>query len=236
MTAGRKMNPKGFQGIDPVLVINKKDFVLTVTLNRPEVLNAINFRMLKALKNQFEACRKAPDIRVVIITGSGDRAFCSGADLKERYNQSEREIRAYNLTMNKFAFIENLNKPVIAAINGIAYGGGTEIALASDIRIASSNASLGLIETRRATIPGAGGTQRLPRLIGIGKAKELIFTGRYIEAKEALEIGLIDKIFQDFLASDQSLANCQILHNGIHKPCLNPSRLKHNQGQFQWLS
>jgi enoyl-CoA hydratase/carnithine racemase len=195
MTSGCKINSKGFQRIDPVLAINKKDFVLTVTLNRPEVLNAINFEMLWALKNQFEACRSDPDIRVVIITGTGNRAFCSGADLKERFRQSEKEIRAYNLAMNKFAFIENLNKPVIAAVNGIAYGGGTEIALASDIRIASSNASLGLIETRRATIPGAGGTQRLPRLIGMGKAKELIFTGRYIEAKEALEIGLIDKIF-----------------------------------------
>ena len=195
MTDRGKINSKGSQRVDPVLAINKKDFVLTVTLNRPEVLNAINSKMLQALKKQFEACRRDPEIRVVIITGTGNRAFCSGADLKERFRQSEEEIRAYNLAMNKFAFIENLNKPVIAAVNGIAYGGGTEIALASDIRIASSDANLGLIETRRAIIPGAGGTQRLPRLIGIGKAKELIFTGRYINAKEAFEIGLVDKVF-----------------------------------------
>jgi enoyl-CoA hydratase/carnithine racemase len=194
MTAGRKIDSRGFQSSDPIFAVKRNDFVLTITLNRPEVLNAINLDMLRALKKQFEECRKDPEIRVVIITGR-DRAFCSGADLKERFRQSEKEIREYNLTMDKFAFIENLNKPVIAAINGIAYGGGTEIALAADIRIASSNASLGLIETRRATIPGAGGTQRLPRLVGIGKAKELIFTGRYIEAKEALEIGLVDKIF-----------------------------------------
>jgi len=190
-----KINSRASQRADPVLTVNKKDFVLTVTLNRPEVLNAINFKMLQALKKQFEECRRDPDIRAVIITGAGNRAFCSGADLKERVRQSEEKIIAYNLEMNKFAFIEKLNKPVIAAINGIAYGGGTELALASDIRIASSIASLGLIETRLAIIPGAGGTQRLPRLIGMGKAKELIFTGRYVTAKEAFEIGLVDKIF-----------------------------------------
>lgn len=191
---------------DPVVLVNIKDSVLTVTLNRPEVLNAINFSMLKNLKKCFEACSRHPDVRVVIITGTGDRAFCSGADLKERRGQGPEEIFAYNLLMNKFAFIENLNKPVIAAINGIAYGGGTEIALATDIRIASSKASLGLIETRVGVIPGAGGTQRLPRLIGMGKAKELIFTGRVVFAEEALEIGLIDKIVPHEKLSEEVFA------------------------------
>jgi enoyl-CoA hydratase len=190
-----KINSEAFQKADRVVTVDQKDSILTVTLNRPEVLNAINLNMLRALKKQFEACARDADVRAVIVTGAGDRAFCSGADLKERIKQSREEIFAYNLEMNKFLFIENLNKPVIAAINGIAYGGGTEIALASDIRIASTRTRLGLVETTVGVIPGAGGTQRLPRLIGMGRAKELIFTGRSITASEALEIGLIDRVF-----------------------------------------
>jgi enoyl-CoA hydratase/carnithine racemase len=126
-------------------------------------------------------------VRVVIITGSGDRAFCSGADLKERATLSPIQVKEYIYTIrNLFTAIEQLNKPVIAAVNGVALGGGTELALASDIRIASKTATMGLTETRLAIIPGAGGTQRLPRLVGKGKAKELIFTGKRIGAAEAL--------------------------------------------------
>jgi enoyl-CoA hydratase/carnithine racemase len=132
---------------------------------------------------------------VIIITGEGNKAFCSGADLKERATLSPEEVKEYIYTIrNLFTSIEQLNKPVIAAVNGIALGGGTELALASDIRFASVNASMGLTETRLAIIPGAGGTQRLPRLVGKGKAKELIFTGRRISAQEALDIGLVNKI------------------------------------------
>ena len=131
---------------------------------------------------------------MVIITGSGEKAFCSGADLKERITLKEMEVKEYILTIrNLFSAVESLNKPVIAGINGIALGGGTELALACDIRIAAMNASMGLTETRLAIIPGGGGTQRLPRLIGLGKAKELIFTGRRVDAREALEIGLVNK-------------------------------------------
>jgi enoyl-CoA hydratase len=209
-----KIDSEALQKADRVVTVDQKDSILTVTLNRPEVLNAINFDMLKALKKQFEACAINADVRAVIVTGAGDRAFCSGADLKERINQSKEEIFAYNLAMNKFIYIENLNKPVIAAINGIAYGGGTEIALASDIRIASSSASLGLVETKVGVIPGAGGTQRLPRLIGMGRAKELIFTGRSITASEAFEIGLVNKIFpQEKLLEEACNIATQIARN-----------------------
>lgn len=180
---------------DDVLLAEVQDGVLVLTLNRPKVMNAFNFDLLNALKEQVEALRFKEDIRVVIITGSGQKAFCAGADLKERADMSERQVKAFIFTIrNLFTAIEDLNKPVIAAINGVALGGGMELCLACDIRIAAANASMGLTETRLAIIPGAGGTQRLPRLIGRGKAKELIFTGRRIDAQEALQIGLVNKI------------------------------------------
>ena len=180
---------------DNVLLVEEKDNVVILTLNRPEVMNSFNFSLLHALKDQIEAIRFKPEIRVVIITGAGEKAFCAGADLKERATLSDLQVKEFIFTIrNLFTSIEYLNKPVIAAVNGIALGGGTELALASDIRIASMNASMGLTETRLAIIPGAGGTQRLPRLVGRGKAKELIFTGQRVDAEEALCIGLVNKV------------------------------------------
>jgi enoyl-CoA hydratase/carnithine racemase len=169
--------------------------VVLLKLNRPEVMNALNFSLLNALETEIEKLRFDHNVRVVIITGEGERAFCSGADLKERSTMDPVEVKKFILTIrNLFTSIEQLNKPVIAAVNGIALGGGTELALACDIRIASENASMGLTETRLGIIPGAGGTQRLPRLIGVGKAKELIFTGRRVNAKEAFDIGLVNLV------------------------------------------
>ncbi len=180
---------------DQVLLYEEKEQIATLTLNRPEVMNSFNFAMLEALKAQIEALRFRPDIRVVIITGAGDKAFCAGADLKERATLSDLDVKRFIFTIrNLFTSIENLNKPVLAAINGLALGGGTELLLASDIRIAADSAGMGLTETRLAIIPGAGGTQRLPRLVGRGKAKELIFTGRRVEAEEALRIGLVNQV------------------------------------------
>ncbi len=180
---------------EKVLLIEEKDNVAVLTLNRPRVMNSFNFELLRALGNAVESFRFRTDIRALIVTGAGEKAFCAGADLKERATLKEDEVKAFILTIrNLFTTIEYLNKPVIAAVNGIALGGGTELALAADIRIVSATAALGLTETRLAIIPGAGGTQRLPRLIGRGKAKELIFTGRRVDAKEALEIGLANAI------------------------------------------
>ena len=180
---------------DNVILVEKKDGVAIITLNRPEVMNAFNFPMLQALKAEIEAVRIQPEIRVVIITGSGEKAFCAGADLKERATFDDHQVKEFIFTIRDlFTTIEFLNKPVIAAVNGIALGGGTELALSCDIRIAAANASMGLTETRLAIIPGAGGTQRLPRLIGRGKAKELIFTGRRVDAREALRIGLVNSV------------------------------------------
>ncbi|NNL75033.1 MAG: enoyl-CoA hydratase [Desulfobacterales bacterium] len=179
---------------DTVLLLEEEAGIATLTLNRPEVMNSLNFPLLHALRNQIELFRINRDIRVVIITGGGEKAFCAGADLKERATLEPDQVKDYIYTIrNLFTSIEQLNKPVIAAVNGIALGGGTELALASDLRIASANATMGLTETRLAIIPGAGGTQRLPRLVGKGKAKELIFTGQRIDAQEALKIGLVNK-------------------------------------------
>lgn len=173
----------------------RSDRVVLLTLNRPQVMNSFNFAMLRALEARLDAVRFDPEVRVVIITGAGDRAFCAGADLKERASYSERMVKEFIHTIrNLFTSIEFMEKPVIAAVNGTALGGGTELALACDLRLASNTASMGLTETRLAIIPGAGGTQRLPRLIGRGKAKELIFTGRRVGADEALEIGLVNKV------------------------------------------
>ncbi|MBW2411867.1 MAG: enoyl-CoA hydratase/isomerase family protein [Deltaproteobacteria bacterium] len=180
---------------DGVLLREEENGILTLTLNRPEVMNSFNFQLLHALGEQIEDVRFKRDIRVIIITGAGEKAFCSGADLKERTTLSPDQVKEFIFTIrNLFTSIEQLNKAVIGAVNGVALGGGTELALACDIRIASMNASMGLTETRLAIIPGAGGTQRLPRLVGRGKAKELIFTGKRIGAEEALDIGLVNQI------------------------------------------
>jgi enoyl-CoA hydratase/carnithine racemase len=178
-----------------ILLFEEEGGIATLTLNRPEVMNSLSFPLLFALRDRIESFRFRRDLRVVIVTGAGGKAFCSGADLKERASLPPEKVREYIFTIrNLFTAIEQLNKPVIAAVNGIALGGGTELALAADIRIASTAASMGLTETRLAIIPGAGGTQRLPRLVGRGKAKELIFTGRRVEAEEALRIGLVNQV------------------------------------------
>lgn len=194
---------------DGVLLREEDNGIVTLTLNRPEVMNSFNFQLLHALREQVEDVRFKRDVRVIIITGAGEKAFCSGADLKERTTLSPDQVKEFIFTIrNLFTSIEQLNKAVIGAVNGVALGGGTELALACDIRIASMNASMGLTETRLAIIPGAGGTQRLPRLVGRGKAKELIFTGKRIGAEEALNIGLVNQICEpeDLLDECKKLA------------------------------
>jgi len=201
---------------DNTLQIEKKNRVATLTLNRPQVMNSFNFQLLHDLRDQIESLRFDPDTRVIIITGAGEKAFCAGADLKERATLSPLEVKQFIYTIrNLFTTIEYLPKPVIAAVNGIALGGGTELALACDIRLAATTASMGLTETRLAIIPGAGGTQRMPRLIGKGKAKELIFTGRRVDAEEALSIGLVNAVCapEDLLASCMKMAE-MILETG----------------------
>ncbi len=172
------------------------DGIATLTLNRPEVMNALNFDIVRSLDEHLQTMRFDPRIRVVVITGAGEKAFCAGADLKERATLSPEQVKAFLFLLRRvFEEIEQYTKPVIAAVNGVAFGGGLEMALAADIRLAAESAVVGLTETRLAIIPGGGGTQRLPRLIGAGKAKELIFTGRRINAAEALSIGLVNQVW-----------------------------------------
>ncbi len=175
--------------------VEQKALTAILTLNRPESMNSLNFGMLKELNHFITEANFDKGIRVIIITGAGDKAFCSGADLKERRELSPDDVKRYIFTIRTtFTAVEYLPKPVIAAINGIALGGGTELALASDIRIASSTAKMGLTETSLAIIPGAGGTQRLVRAVGKGKAKELIFLAKRINADEAYEINMVNKV------------------------------------------
>lgn len=187
--------PAGAASGQDSLLVEKRDGILTVTINRPDRMNALDRRTLRKGAELIERIHYDKDTRVVIITGAGDRAFCAGADLKERATMNQMEVRQYILMIkNTLNSLENLNKPVIGVINGVALGGGLEFALSCDIRIASPNARLGLTETSLAIIPGAGGTQRLPRLIGRGRAKEMIFTAKIIDAETALNYGLINHI------------------------------------------
>ncbi len=169
--------------------------VAVLTLNRPEARNAISRKLLKDLQSALDEVAATAGARTVVIIGAGDKAFCAGADLKERAGMSPDEVNEFLTTINRvYTAIENFRLPVIAAVNGAAFGGGLEMAMAADIRLAAESAVMGLTETRLAIIPGAGGTQRLPRLVGLPKAKELILTGRRIDARTALEIGLVNGV------------------------------------------
>jgi len=196
MAANDTMNEMGEELIqEEPLLVEKRDGILTVTINRPHRMNALDRRTLRLGAELIERIHYEKDARVVIITGAGNKAFCAGADLKERTTMNRMEVRQYILTIkNTLNSLENLNKPVIAAINGVALGGGLEFALCCDIRIAAPHTRLGLTETSLGIIPGAGGTQRLPRLIGRGRAKEMIFTAQIIDARTALDYGLINHI------------------------------------------
>jgi methylglutaconyl-CoA hydratase len=176
-----------------ILLEKQNDGIAIVTLNRPTAANALSKEMLLDLQNALNDVKNDREVRVVILTGAGEKVFCAGADLKERREMNEQSViqavRLIGATLNE---VEALPQPVIAALQGSAFGGGLELALACDIRIGALEAKLGLTETSLAIIPGAGGTQRLPRLIGIGKAKELIFTAKPLSAVEAVSIGLLE--------------------------------------------
>ena len=176
--------------------------ILILTLNRPEAMNCFNFDLLAALSETVREANFDTSLRCIVITGrSADNprkaSFSTGADLKERRTLTPDQVRRFIFTIrDTFTAVEQVRVPVIAAINGFAFGGGLELALACDLRIAASNAVMGLTETSLAIIPGAGGSQRLPRIVGIARAKELIFTARRIDAATALGIGLVNRVVE----------------------------------------
>ena len=177
------------------VLYEKRGAIAYVTLNRPKVLNALKQVVFAELKSAFEDARNDASIRGVILTGSGDKAFAAGADIAEMSNYTgieagEATRRAQEVT----EIIENLGKPVIAAVNGFALGGGCELSMACTIRLAVEGAKFGQPEVKIGIMPGAGGTQRLPRLVGKGRALQLILTGEVISAQEAYRIGLVNEI------------------------------------------
>lgn len=175
------------------VIVEKKDRVTWVTINRPETMNALSIAALKGLLTAWEDFRDDDGAWVAVLTGAGDKAFCAGADLKEVAGLS-REERARMKRPGGIHKGLEIMKPIIAAVNGVAAGGGCELAMACDIRIASTTASLGLTEVNVGAIPGGGGTQRLPRLVPVGIAMEMVMTGRRITAEEALRWGLVNRV------------------------------------------
>ncbi|WP_341301495.1 enoyl-CoA hydratase [Lysinibacillus sp. FSL H8-0500] len=168
-----------------------------ITLARPEAANAMSVQLLRELSDTLDQINGDPAVRVVLLTGAGEKAFCAGADLKERKGMSDRQVKQIvQLIGATVAKVETLAQPVIAVLNGVAFGGGLELALACDLRIATTHVKLGLTETSLGIIPGAGGTQRLPRLIGLGKAKELIYTARRLNAEEAKDYGIVEYVYE----------------------------------------
>ncbi len=191
------------------LIITITDQVAQITINRPKAMNSLNTATLTELSATLDELEKQPDVKVIIITGAGDRAFVAGGDIALLRTLTPMQARDVSVMVAKlFQQIETSPCVVIAAINGYALGGGCELALACDLRLAAERAQLGQPEVNLGIIPGWGGTQRLSRLIGSSRAKELMFTGELITAQRALEIGLVDHVYPDnqLLSSARELA------------------------------
>lgn len=181
---------------DNEVLYDTADAVAIITVNRPEKYNALNMSVKKALYELFRRAEDDSSVRAVILTGRGEKAFISGADINDFVGKDSKTIRpVVNASRDISRLIDSMSKPVIAGVNGYALGGGCELAMACDIRYASTNARFGLPEIKLGTLPGNGGTARLPRIVGLGIAKELVLTGELIPAEEAFRIGLVNKLF-----------------------------------------
>lgn len=197
------------------LLVSDADGIRTITINRPDQLNALNRATIDELDRALSEADADRKVRVLIITGSGPKAFVAGADIKEFAHFSVEEGRALSADGQRklFDHVENMGTPVIAAVNGFALGGGLELAMSCHVRVASDNARMGLPEVSLGVIPGYGGTQRLARLVGKGKAMEMIFTAGMIKAEEALQWGLVNHV----VPQDQLLVKCNELAAAILK-------------------
>jgi enoyl-CoA hydratase len=212
------------------LLLDIKDGIAILKINRPKALNALNSETLDELKHAGDTLSANKDVWVVVITGEGDKAFIAGADILEMKDMNAIEGMVFSQRGHEaFAAFENMNKPVIASVNGFALGGGFEVALACDIIYASDKAKVGFPETTLGIFPGFGGTQRAAKLCGLAKAKELIFTGRMIGAQEAYEMGLINKIvphdelWKEVMALAEKIRSNGPISMGLAKECINKS-------------
>lgn len=192
------------------LIYEKKDNIGILTINRPDKLNAISNELTSELRSLLGELEKDEKLRVLIVTGAGNKAFVAGADIKELVDRDAKIGRRVSRERQEvFSRVENLPVPVIAAVNGYALGGGLELALACNIRICSEKAQFGAPEVKLGIIPGDGGTQRLPRLIGLGRAMEMILTGNFIDAQEAHRIGLVNSVFSQDDLMDKAMELAQ---------------------------
>lgn len=193
--------------------------ILTITINRPSQLNALNKETIEELHTALSSANEDKGVGVVIITGSGEKSFVAGADIKEfaDFSIAQGGELAMNGQKTLFSFVEEMNKPVIAAVNGFALGGGLELAMCSHIRVASSNARMGLPEVSLGVIPGYGGTQRLAQLVGRGKANEMVFTAGMIDANEALQWGLVNYVVEqsELMAKAEEIAGKILKNSGM---------------------
>ena len=200
------------------LILEKQGNVAIVKINRPDKLNALNAATMEEIKQVFLSLRNDESVYVIILTGSGEKAFVAGADIKELNSLDMISAKAFaEKGQEIFYSVENMNKPVIAAVNGFALGGGCELALSCHIRLASDNAKFGQPEVNLGIIPGYGGTQRLTRLINSGRSSEMIFTGDLVDASEALRIGLVNHVYPqaELLPKAIEMAN-KIASKGQH--------------------
>jgi enoyl-CoA hydratase len=204
--------PKNLENI----VVEKSDRIATITINRPDKLNALNAATIGELDRAFRDAAADDDVRGIVLTGAGEKAFVAGADIAELAQMGPIDgVAVSRLGQEAFRFLETMGKPVIAAVNGFALGGGMELALACHLRVASERAKFGLPEVKLGIIPGYGGTVRLPRIVGRGRALELILTGEMIDAAEAHRIGLANKVVPAGSALTEARAlMTKILANG----------------------
>lgn len=181
--------------MSPLVKLDRADGIAWLTLDRPEVMNALSYQTLEELGAHVATLAGDRETRVVMVAASGDKAFCAGADLKERVGFTEEQTRAFVARIgDTFSAVARLPQPTIAVMGGVAYGGGLELALACDMRVAAQGVKMGLTETSLAIIPGAGGTQRLPAVVGVARAKELILASRRVDADEAFAMGLVNRV------------------------------------------
>ncbi len=210
-----------------IVQVETQDRIATVTINRPEVRNALNSDVVRQLTEAFERLAGSADVAAIILTGAGDRAFVAGADIKEMVGKTGLEMQAFSALGRRLGdAMEGCPKPIIAAINGFALGGGCEIALACDIRLASETAKIGQAEINIGIIPGFGGSQRLPRLVGPGWAAQMILTGEPVDAATAERIGLVnrvvppDKLLEEARALARKIADKGPVAVALAKACL----------------